>query len=230
VTAHAPVEEHGGKARYGLVLLLLLTTFVFLAAGPEGGWARAVSTALQGATLLAALWASRTSKRLFRAAVVVVVLGMVAAAVSVVSESSNARGGISGVNALLVAAAPVAILRGEVRRRSVDIQTVLAAICIYVLIGMLYAFVFSSINEFTSSAFFAETKDPSSADFQYFSFVTLTTVGYGDLTAVGGLGRALAVLEALLGQLYLVTVVALLVSNLPQRRIRERERADERQL
>jgi len=53
----------------------------------------------------------------------------------------------------------------------------------------------------------------------YFSFVTQTTVGYGDLTAAGGFGRALAVLEALIGQLYLVTVIALLVSNLgPARR------------
>ena len=52
----------------------------------------------------------------------------------------------------------------------------------------------------------------------YFSFVTLTTVGYGDLTASNSVGRAFAVQEALFGQIYLVTVVALLVSNLGRQR------------
>ncbi|HEV3355130.1 MAG TPA: potassium channel family protein [Acidimicrobiales bacterium] len=213
-------SDPGGKERYGAVLLLLLTTFLFLAVGPEGRWVRLVSTVLQGATLLAALWASRTSHRLFRAAAVAVVCGVVAAAASMAVQSSAAEGGAFGLNALLVAGAPVAIVRGELRRRTVDIQTVLAAICVYVLIGMLFAFLFGSINNFGSASFFAQTQHPSTADFQYFSFVTLTTVGYGDLTAAGDLGRTLAVLEALVGQLYLVTVVALLVSNLSQNRVR----------
>jgi uncharacterized membrane protein len=61
--------------------------------------------------------------------------------------------------------------------------------------------------------FFANVDAPDGTDYLYFSFVTLTTVGYGDLVARGSLGRMLAVSEALLGQLYLVTVVALLVGN-----------------
>ncbi len=221
-TSRNRVGDPGGRERYGVVLFLLLATFLFLAVGPEGRWVRLVSTALQGATLLAALWASRTSHRLFRVAAVVVLIGVVAAATSVTSGSSNAVGGVSLISAVLVAGAPVAIVRGEFRRGAVDIQTVLAAICIYVLIGMLYAFLFTSINAFGSAPFFAQAQHPSTADFQYFSFVTLTTVGYGDLTAAGALGRALAVTEALLGQLYLVTVVALLVSNLAQNRVRAR--------
>jgi voltage-gated potassium channel Kch len=61
---------------------------------------------------------------------------------------------------------------------------------------------------------------PRSIDFLYFSYVTLTTVGYGDLTAAGDLGRMLAVTEALLGQLYLVTVVALVIGNIGRERTR----------
>ena len=68
-----------------------------------------------------------------------------------------------------------------------------------------------------SQPFFAQQTHASSADYQYFSFITLTTTGYGDLTAAGNLGRAFAVLEALTGQIYLVTVVALLISNLRRR-------------
>ena len=62
-------------------------------------------------------------------------------------------------------------------------------------------------------------------DFLYFSFVTLTTVGYGDLTAAGDFGRAIAAFEAMAGQLYLVTVVALLVSNMARARRSNREAA-----
>ena len=100
------------------------------------------------------------------------------------------------------------------RRRVIDVRTILAALCVYVLFGMLWAYVYSAIGNFGSSAFFAQTvQQPTSADFLYFSFITQLTVGYGDLTAAGNLGRACAVLEALLGQIYMVTIVALLVSR-----------------
>ena len=52
----------------------------------------------------------------------------------------------------------------------------------------------------------------------YFSFITMATVGYGDLTPQGGLGRALAVTEGLFGQIYLVTAVAALVGNIGRAR------------
>jgi voltage-gated potassium channel Kch len=63
-------------------------------------------------------------------------------------------------------------------------------------------------NSFAGGA--AET----SANFLYFAFVTMTTVGYGDLSAAEGIGRAFAIALALLGQIYLITVVAVIVSNL----------------
>jgi hypothetical protein len=114
----------------------------------------------------------------------------------------------------LVAGAPIAIGWSVVRRRVIDIQTVLAALCVYVLVGMFFAFLYTGIGNAGSQPFFAQAAHATSADYQYFSFVTLTTTGYGDLTAAGNLGRSFAVLEALTGQIYLVTIVALLVSNL----------------
>ena len=62
-----------------------------------------------------------------------------------------------------------------------------------------------------------QTAHATTPDFLYFSFITQTTVGYGDFTAEGDLGRALAVVEAMGGQLYLVTVIAVLVSRLSAR-------------
>ena len=87
-------------------------------------------------------------------------------------------------------------------------------VCIYVLLGMMFAFVYAAINALSNGPFFVQTSHATTPDFLYFSFITQTTVGYGDFTAAGDLGRALAVLEALSGQLYLVTVIAVLVSRL----------------
>jgi hypothetical protein len=175
--------------RFGVVLLLLLATFIFLAAGPTGDWVPLVAVVLQGATLLAAFAASGVGRRLWRLALVVVLAALVS----------------------------VVIINSLVRRRVIDLRTVLGAVCVYVLIGMTWSFAFTAVGTFDSRAFFAQQSHATVADYLYFSFVTMTTTGYGDLTAAHGFGRALAVLEALIGQLYLVTVIALLVSNLGRR-------------
>ncbi|MFN8036367.1 MAG: potassium channel family protein [Acidimicrobiia bacterium] len=206
-------REHSG-IRYGIVLLLLLVTFVFMASGPTGSWVPLVTVVLQGTTLLAALAASEANPKLVRISVVVIAVGLVSGVGALFASSSNTRGLASVLSFLLAGVAPVAIVSSIVRRRVIDVQTVLGAICVYVLFGMAFSSVFTSIGAFGSSPFFAQVKHATTADYLYFSFVTLCTVGYGDLTAAGGLGRATAVLEALLGQLYLVTVLALLVSQL----------------
>ena len=72
-------------------------------------------------------------------------------------------------------------------------RTVLGAVCIYVLLGMMFAFVYAAINGLGDDAFFVQTTHATTPDFLYFSFITQTTVGYGDFTAAGDLGRALAV-------------------------------------
>jgi voltage-gated potassium channel Kch len=96
----------------------------------------------------------------------------------------------------------------------VDLHTVMGAVCIYLLIGIMYAFSYAAIGLIGSEPFFAQIDDPGLPIFLYFSYVTQTTVGYGDYTAATNLGRTLATSEALLGQLYLVTVIAVLVSRL----------------
>ncbi|MGZ8751957.1 MAG: potassium channel family protein [Acidimicrobiia bacterium] len=213
------LEDRLPGYRFGYVLFLLLVTFVFLAAAPTGDWVRSVTVVLEGLTLVAALFAARVRHVFIQGALVVAVLGLIAS-VATTGTTINADGAVAVLDLLLVGAAPVAIASSIIKRRVIDIHTVLGAICIYVLLGMLWAFLYTAISEMTSDPFFAQQATASTADFLYFSFVTLTTVGYGDLTATGGFGRAVAVLEALLGQIYLVTVVALLVSNLSRRRNR----------
>lgn len=154
------------------------------------------------------------SRRVFRRVAALVALVAFVGSFSLVAFGKSGDGAGALLDAGLVALAPIAIARSVLRRRVIDVRTVLAALCIYVLFGMLWAYVYTAIGDFGSSAFFAQSGQPTSADFLYFSFITQLTVGYGDLTAAGNLGRACAVLEALLGQIYMVAVVAVLVSRL----------------
>jgi voltage-gated potassium channel len=98
------------------------------------------------------------------------------------------------------------------------VLTVLGALCIYVLLGLSFAFVFEAVGNLGSQPFFAPLEHGRRSDYTYFSFITMATVGYGDLTPQGGLGRALAVIEGLFGQIYLVTAVAALVGAIGRAR------------
>jgi Ion channel len=204
--------------RFGIVLILLLLTFVVLMTGSTERWLRPVTVVLTGATLLAALSAADVSLRLRRAAAALVAIAVLGS-LSLLWLGRPGEGVDGLINAMLVLVAPVAIARSILKRDVIDGRTILASLCIYVLLGMLWAFVYTTIGNLGSGHFFVQQSSPTSADFLYFSFITQLTVGYGDLTAGGNVGRAFAVLEALIGQVYLVTVVAVLVSRLVPRNL-----------
>jgi hypothetical protein len=137
----------------------------------------------------------------------------------------------AALTVLLVVVAPVAIVRRLASHPTVSLNTFYGAVCIYLLLAMFFASVYSLTSWVEGAPFFAQIQPPAKAstiDYLYFSFITITTVGYGDLTAAGSVGRMTAACEAVLGQLYLITVVALVVQNLGQSRhyknIRERLR------
>jgi hypothetical protein len=91
-------------------------------------------------------------------------------------------------------------------------------LCLYLLLGLLFAFAYVAVQNLGGAPFFANGAAANSDRSVYFSFVTLATVGYGDYTARTNFGHTLSVTEALLGQIYLVTVVATIVSRLSPRR------------
>jgi ion channel/uncharacterized protein DUF1345 len=208
--------------RYGLVLLLILCSLVFQLAASDQDWARVVTIALQGATLVLALYASEARPLIARLATVVVALAALGSAAALVGfgEFSATAGRIVAV--LLVALAPLAIVRGVVRgvrtEGAVTLHTMFGVLCVYLLLGMLFAYAYALVGDAQSEPFFASGIDPDISDYLYFSFATMTTVGYGDLAAATDVGRSVAITEALIGQIYLVTVVAVIVGSLSRRR------------
>ncbi|MCB0916928.1 MAG: two pore domain potassium channel family protein, partial [Actinobacteria bacterium] len=132
------------------------------------------------------------------------------------------------VTVILAIAGPYLIWAG-IRRRSlhIDVETVVAAICVFLMLGLAYASAFGVIAAI-DPPFFAQDSPAERSELLYFSFVTITTTGYGDLSAGGNLGRSVAVSEAIIGQIYLVTVVALIVGNIGRAPIRDRLPRDER--
>jgi Ion channel len=124
------------------------------------------------------------------------------------------------VIALLNAAIPLSLVTGLlrlVRSRGVTVQAVAGALAIYLSVGLLFAAVIGFVARVDHAAYFAQGTDGSSSDRVYFSFTVLTTTGFGDFTAATSVGRALAVVEMLLGQIYLVTVIGILVGNMARR-------------
>jgi hypothetical protein len=216
--------------RYGLVLALTILAVLFSIVAPETPAGRAVAVLLQGAMLFGVIVTARESGREpiprgLAATLTVIVLFALAALVglSVVPRWVGAAGA-----ALAVLAVLIVLTRGVVRLvrdRGVTLQAVAGALTSYLLIGLLFALVVRVIVGLSPHPYFEQVSNAAVTQSQqiYFSFTTLTTTGYGDLTPVLNLGRALSVLEMLFGQIYLVTVIGLLIGNLR----REPERAGE---
>ena len=207
---------------YGFVLLLVLTTFAFVAAAPDEQWARAVLVLLLVLTLGVALWTSATG-RFDLVATCLAVVGATGAILELLTANANATGLLGLLDVLLIAATCGVIVYGIGDQHGVNFQSVLGALCIYLMIGLLYAFTYGAIAAFQSGPFFAQGTDGTPSLRLYFSVVSLATVGYGDYTAATDLGRTVAGSEGLLGQVYLVTVVAVIVSRLRPRSARTNE-------
>jgi len=213
-------EQLRAPDNYGLLLLLILLLLLVSAFGSERPLGRAVTLAASGVTALFAFWTSRPGARVLRWATVAIVLAVIGAILAVVVGSGTVLDGASRATiALLTAASPVVVARRLLRHPRVQGSTILGALCIYLLLGLFFAYLFSAVGT-VSGGFFTGQPEAAIVDYLYFSYASLTTVGYGDLTPAEDLGRMLAVSEALTGQLYLVTVVALLVGNIGRERVR----------
>jgi hypothetical protein len=207
-----------------MLLLALFATFFYAGIAQPSNLQRVIGTILAAATLMLALYAAEIPPRRMRIAYAVILAFLVGVVIASVAGEGRTVIGIAALaNALLIALAPPAVVIGVLRNlratRSVTVTVVAGALCLYLLLGLFFAFVYTAIQNLGGAPFFANGAAATSDRSVYFSFVTLATVGYGDYTARTNFGHTLSVTEALLGQIYLVTVVATMVARVGQRRV-----------
>jgi hypothetical protein len=195
------------RDRFGLLLALLVGSFVALGSA-ENTWARLVAELLQVAALVVA-FLSTGLLRSHRWLGMLAGVGIVAMALT--GATNDVTAGIGAIaSAVVLMAVLVAVLDRVLRHRRVSIQTLYGAVCAYFLIGLMFSSVYAALDAFGREPLFGETV--SNSVYSYFSFTTLTTVGFGDYTAHTSLGRRLVAIEAVTGQVFIATTLARLVS------------------
>ena len=202
---------------YGLLLVSVVACVAILGAVPASPVQEVVSSALLGASLILAFRVARASRPMLVLAYAIAGMG-VAVALARALANHVGDGPARVVSASVVLLGPPAVAVGVVRNLrasgAVRLGAVLGVIALYMLAGMFFAYLFGALDRLGAGPFFAGGMNATVARCIYYSFTTLATVGYGDLTARTDLGHTLSIFEALIGQIYLVTVVSLLVSNL----------------
>lgn len=121
---------------------------------------------------------------------------------------------LTAINLFVIVAA---ILKNILTVNDVMINDVYGAICVYLLIGIIFAFIFYSSQMIDPQSFFYLRNIPSShalalPEFIYLSFITLTSVGFGDISPVSTMAKTLTYMEAVIGQIYVIVLIARIVS------------------
>jgi hypothetical protein len=209
------------RRRFGLLLVSISAVFAVEGIAEPGPWSQAIASVLLAITVTLSLRVADARPEIMRP--IAMITGILTAVAIVAAVAGHGRGiAVAGSQLLLVAVAPAATMIGTLRtlrlRNEVTTEAVFGVLCLYVLLGMLFAFLYAVIALLNGGALFTGHQVATMANCLYYSFTTLTTVGYGDLTVASNLGHTLSVSEALVGQIYLVTVVSLIVGNLGLRR------------
>lgn len=207
-----------GPGRYGLLLLILIMNYL-LSAFVSGRWVQLLQVALFVAVALLATRSSREEPGRARLAVLAVIGGSVIVLAVALAATPEVGAGVASIwSGLLALLTVVLIVQRVLSFDTVTLQSIFGALSAYLVIGLMFASIYAAMDHLGGAHFFAGSQPGNTKTFQYFSFTTLTTLGYGDFTAAGSAGRAVAVLEALTGQVFLATLVARLVAAFRPRR------------
>jgi hypothetical protein len=199
------------RGRYGLLLLLLIATYL-LSAFSHAGLAEPLQVALFSAVLVLSLRNSPLERRQVRLLGWATVIGSVAALAAALTGTDTGYGLGELWKGLILLLSAVFIVRRVLARPTVTLQSIYGALSAYLIVGLMFAAFYSAMDHLGLTPFFANGQPGRPQTFQYFSFTTLTTLGYGDFVAANNGGRAVAVIEALAGQVFLATLVARLVA------------------
>ena len=200
--------------RLALVCGLLFAVIALMILLPHSRGASSLLTVFIGGALVVAVTAARV-KRLWVTRISCLV-GLTAACSIAVIWTGGENGTTTGLGMtmLLVVAVPLAVASALRDARTVTIQAVFGAIAVYLVVGIAFAMAANLDANLSGDQYFAQVRTASLSQYVYFSYVTLATLGYGDLTPATAVGRLLAVTETIAGSLYLVTAVSLVVSRI----------------
>jgi hypothetical protein len=198
--------------RYTLLFLELVGVLLVAPFLGEGPAVRALLVVVVALVVFTSFRA--TGLQFPRIVLVLIAIATIALIPTALAPGRGIEAVVSAALATGMALGPPNIVRRIFEHRRVTVQLVVAGLCAYLQLGYAFAFGFTTVDAVSTSPLFAQGEVASLFDYVYFSFVTLTTVGYGDLTIVTGVGRALAIVETLLGQIFLVVLVAYLVGTL----------------
>jgi hypothetical protein len=206
-------QPEPAPGRYGALLILLIAGYL-LSAFIDERWIGSLQVVLFTVVMILALRSSSVSRRAVRLLLVVAVIGVpLFFAISLSSATGDVGIGFANLwTGLVLLTAVVMIVHRVLAFGTVTLQSIFGAFSAYLIVGLMFASFFAAIYHFSGGVFFANNQPGNTQTFQYFSFTTLTTLGYGDFTALENSGRAVAVMEALTGQVFLATLVARLVA------------------
>jgi Ion channel len=216
-------ENSSGIDRFGVLLGVTAATVIMLSLVDLGTDPTSLGskvglvtvTLLVCATLILALRSSGVARRYRRIANVVIGFGIAATLVTILFEILPAGAEQAATRApaatwlILSIASPVFVARRVLSHRRASFQTLMGAVSAYLLIALAFQFIFLALEAFSQEPFFGQV-EPSTT-YMYYSLVTITTLGYGDLTAVDALSRLASTMEAVIGQVYLVVFVGFIV-------------------
>ena len=198
---------------YAFLLVLLLANFLLLELVDDRRWGSVGSTLLSAVGLVVAISDRDTGHTITRTNAIAIA-GAIPLSSAILFTSSSELIGLAyllPVALLITVTLPVTVSR-ILHHKRVTFETILGAVCVFVLVGLVFAFGFLAIDAFRDGPFFAQAGPHHQSEYVYFSFVALTTLGFGDLSPTQGLPQALTVIEALVGQIFLVVLVARLVT------------------
>ncbi len=204
---------------YGFLLFVLMVLIwgVIPAGGDAEGMSLVTSTLVLW-TIAIALRSSDASRRQQVAALAAAVAGFVLVATGNLGERPGLEATGRVVLALPWLAAARIVLGRVFSHRVVTDRTIAGAVCVYLIAAAAFAQIYTAIDLADPQAFAPGAEPLGGANLQYFSLVTIATLGYGDITPVSTWARTLATLETVVGQFYLVVIVARLVSTFGQER------------
>jgi hypothetical protein len=197
---------------FGLVFVLVLITYVLASLLENRGWTSVLLTVATSATSVVALISSHMHARLVRIALALSALTVLLATIGAAADNHDWLNLATVIQVSLLTLAMGAVLRRVVMTPEVGSRTILGALSVYTVLGILFTFVYGVIDRVQGGPFFEGHPNPAGSDFLFFSYTTLTTTGYGNLVPGGQPGRLVSGLEMMAGQIFLVTLVAGLVS------------------